>query len=51
MDVQEGSRRNKSEEQGQSLVEMAVALVMLLLLVGGIVDIGRAYFTYMAMRD
>ena len=51
MDVQEGNRRNKSEEQGQSLVEMAVALVMLLLLVGGIVDIGRAYFTYMAMRD
>ena len=38
-------------EQGQSLVEMAIALVILLLLVGGIVDIGRAYFTYMAMRD
>lgn len=38
-------------EKGQSLVEMAVALVILLLLVGGIVDIGRAYFTYMAMRD
>jgi len=38
-------------EKGQSLVEMAVALVILLLLVGGVVDIGRAFFTYMAMRD
>jgi Flp pilus assembly protein TadG len=43
--------QKKKEESGQSLVEMAVALVILLLLVGGVVDIGRAYFTYMAMRD
>lgn len=39
------------EERGQSLTEMAVALVILLLLVGGIVDLGRAFFTYMALRD
>lgn len=46
--------RNKngpSSEQGQSLVEMAIALVILLLLVGGIVDLGRAFFTFMALRD
>jgi Flp pilus assembly protein TadG len=39
------------KEGGQSLVEMAIALVILLLLVGGVVDIGRAFFTYMALRD
>lgn len=43
--------KNTLEERGQSLVEMAIALVILLLLVGGIVDIGRAFFTYMALRD
>ncbi len=46
--------RNKngpSSERGQSLVEMAIALVILLLLVGGIVDLGRAFFTFMALRD
>jgi Flp pilus assembly protein TadG len=38
-------------ERGQSLVEMAMSLVILLLLVGGIVDLGRAFFTFMALRD
>ncbi len=45
------NRRKRREEQGQSLVEMAIALVILLLLVGGIVDLGRAFFTFMALRD
>ena len=39
------------EEKGQSLVELAVSLVILLLLVGGIVDLGRAFFTTMSLRD
>lgn len=38
-------------EKGQSLVEMAVALVILLLLVGGVVDLGRAFFSTMTLRD
>ncbi len=42
---------NPGREQGQSLVEMAIALVILLLLVGGVVDLGRAFFTFMALRD
>jgi Flp pilus assembly protein TadG len=45
------NQRNQDTEQGQSLVEMAIALVILLLLVGGIVDLGRAFFTFMALRD
>lgn len=44
-------KSGRRTERGQSLVEMAMALFILLLLVGGIVDIGRAFFTYMALRD
>ena len=40
-----------NQESGQSLVEMAVALVILLLLVGGVVDLGRAFFSTMTLRD
>ena len=38
-------------EKGQSLVEFAFSLVILLVLVAGIVDLGRAFFTYMALHD
>lgn len=38
-------------EKGQSLVELAVIMVILLLLVAGIVDLGRAFFTTMTLRD
>jgi Flp pilus assembly protein TadG len=47
----EKNQKNPGKERGQSLVEMAIALVILLLLVGGIVDLGRAFFTFMALRD
>ena len=40
-----------SLERGQSLTELALMMVFLLLLVAGIVDIGRAFFTYIALRD
>ncbi|HLE15155.1 MAG TPA: TadE family protein [Anaerolineales bacterium] len=39
------------KEHGQSLVELALSLMFLLILLGGIVDLGRAFFTYMALRD
>ncbi len=38
-------------EKGQSLVEFAFGVVFLLILVTGIVDGSRAFFTYMAIRD
>lgn len=38
-------------EQGQSLVEMAISLVFLLILLSGIIDLGRIFFTYIALRD
>lgn len=38
-------------EQGQGLVEFAFVATVLLVLVVGLVDLGRALFTYMALRD
>jgi len=40
-----------SSEQGQSLVEFAISLVIILLLLVGIVDASRALFTYLSLRD
>jgi len=39
------------KEKGQSLVELAVVVVFILLLLVGIVDLGRILFYYQAMRD
>lgn len=40
-----------NSQKGQSLTEMAISMVILLILVAGIFDVGRAIFTYMSMRD
>ena len=32
-------------------MEMALSLTVMLVLLGGIVDLGRAFFTFMALRD
>jgi Flp pilus assembly protein TadG len=36
---------------GQSLVEFSLMLVFLTVLLMGILDLGRAYFTYLALKD
>lgn len=41
----------QANEKGQSLIEFAFGMVFLLILVTGIFDASRAFFTYMAMRD
>ena len=41
----------KRSEKGQSLIELAVVLVFILLLLVGIVDLGRVLFYYQSMRD
>ena len=43
--------KKHSEESGQSLIELAISLVILLILLSGIVDLGRVSFYYIAMRD
>ena len=39
------------KEKGQSLVELSISLVILLILAAGLVDLGRAFFTYITLRD
>ena len=47
MDKNQKARR----ENGQSLVEMALSMTLLLILLAGVVDLGRAFFTFIALRD
>ena len=42
---------SNSREKGQSLLELAFAMIFLLVLLAGIVDLGRMLFTYLALRD
>jgi hypothetical protein len=42
---------NKKAEKGQSLVEFSLSLVLLLLLLSGLLDLGRVYFTFVALED
>lgn len=41
----------KQNEKGQSLVELALSITVLLVLLAGVVDLGSIFFQYMAMRD
>jgi len=38
-------------ERGQSLVEMAISLVLLLTLLSGAVEFGMAFFQFVQLRD
>lgn len=38
-------------ENGQSLVEFAISAIIILMLLVGIADLGRALFTYLSIRD
>ena len=41
----------KRFERGQSMTEFALILVILLIVLGGIVDLGRAFYAYIIIRD
>ena len=43
--------RHQPSEKGQSLVELAVSLLILLVILAGVVEIGKLLFQYIAMRD
>ncbi len=38
-------------QRGQSLVEFAISLTLVLLLLAGVVDFGIAFFSFIALRD
>ncbi len=44
-------KRQVFSNRGQSLIEVAVSLTLLLVLLAGAVDLGRLFIAYMAMRD
>lgn len=46
-------RKNNSTqtERGQSLLELALVLVFLLILLAGVIDLGRMMYEYLTMRD
>ncbi len=46
-----GKIRIRKSEKGQSLVELGVSMVVVLILLSGLVDLGRAVFTLLAMQD
>lgn len=39
------------KEKGQSLVELTLSIMALLIILAGVVDLGNMFFQYMAMRD
>jgi hypothetical protein len=49
--IMELDKDRNLKERGQSLTELALFLTFLFVLLAGIVDIGRAFFTYIALRD
>jgi Flp pilus assembly protein TadG len=48
---QKKARKGNRKERGQSLVEMAMSFMIIAFLLSGAVDLGRAYFVYVALRD
>jgi len=45
------SQRAQRLERGQSLVEMTVGFVILIVILSGLLDLGRIYFIYVALED
>lgn len=41
----------KKSEQGQSMVELAISFMVIILVLAGAVDFGRAFFAIIALRD
>lgn len=51
LNITKRNTRDNNKERGQSLVEMALTMSLLILILAGIVDIGRAYYVYVALED
>jgi hypothetical protein len=47
----ESETKVNQKEHGQSMVELAITITVLMILLAGTIDFGRAFFTWMAMRD
>jgi len=45
------NNKGKQHQKGQSLVELALTMTLLLTLLAGAFDLGNAFFDYIALRD
>ena len=43
--------RTRSSQRGQSLTEMAISITLLMLVLAGVIDLGRAYYSYLSLKD
>jgi hypothetical protein len=43
--------KHRKVELGQSLTEMTLGMVVMVFIMSGVIDIGRAYITYIALED
>ena len=41
----------RRDQAGQSLIEFTLMMVFMIILLMGVLDLGRAYFTYLALKD
>ena len=39
------------DQRGQSLTEMAIFITLLMLVLAGVIDLGRAYYSYLSLKD
>lgn len=46
-----GSRSQRHGRRGQALVELAIILPLMLLLLAGAIDLGRAFYLYIGMQN
>ena len=46
-----GGRRAQGEGRGQTLLEVALMMPVLILIIAGVVDLGRAFVTLIALTD
>ncbi len=51
MGARKAIRRHGERERGQSLVELMLSLTLLLTVLVGVLDLGRAYMTYLALQN
>jgi len=45
------NKKNRRYSRGQSLVELGLSFTFIMFLTAGAVDLGRVYFSYIALRD
>jgi len=51
MRLRRSAPSERRHETGQSLTELAIAMTVILIVLAGVVDLGRLYYTYLALQS